>query len=483
MDQLQNTISATSQKLVTLQGSLFNVTQTTLELAKRFERSEYNTEQLEKAARNTIAKMKNFQDFTDDQIRYNIAKDIEHRYERLKSSMHRIANNELNFDFIGMSEQNELIETAYLQLKDSIPTLEESKSTFVTRMLFAQTVQFGPINENSSSPKVKDLIPKQMGSLVFTNYFMKLKISGNSTTQIYYILTIPSFTGKNAGEISSLPKLLALGEDGSYMEWMEKPDSASCDIGKYTICRNPSVSHDRIQNECLEEIIAGKGLKKCYTKPVPYSPPYVARILPGVVAISTNKNLTCVVNSKHWQNIRSLGIVNLGCEETLTCENNISFAGEKRCRSITPYVLQTKSDDILRVVDRVKNLNVNIPKVYPRTGDMDLVKSLEDQLASQQQNVLNWTFGSLKLKPHHTISIILSTVIACLILMGAAIILYKRRCQKNTQPSQSSPTIQLTTLSVPNPQPKAHPSDTSLPVDDLIQLYRTESGRKNKIAT
>ncbi|CAF4630827.1 unnamed protein product, partial [Didymodactylos carnosus] len=136
MDQLQNTISATSQKLVTLQGSLFNVTQTTLELAKRFERSEYSTEQLEKAARNIIAKMKNFQDFTDDQIRYNIAKDIEHRYERLKSSMQRIANNKLNFDFIGMSEQNELIDTAYLQLKDSIPTLEESKSKSLPRHPF-----------------------------------------------------------------------------------------------------------------------------------------------------------------------------------------------------------------------------------------------------------------------------------------------------------------------------------------------------------
>ncbi|CAF4437277.1 unnamed protein product [Didymodactylos carnosus] len=258
MDQLQNTMLDFSQKFATVQGSLYDVSQTTVQLAKKFEQSEFNSQQLEKTLTGVLFAVKNLQDVNDEQIRDNINKKIERCYERLKSSMNRITKNDLNFEFLTMSERNELIEMAYAKLNDSVPSIQESKSTFITRMLFAQSVQFEPLNESVAASNVSKFVTQQMGNLVFISYFSKLKTSGNVNTQIYSIITLPHFYGKKPVEIYSLPKLFAIGEDGSYMEWLEQLDANNCNYGIYTVCRNLPVIHNRIQNECLEEIVAGK---------------------------------------------------------------------------------------------------------------------------------------------------------------------------------------------------------------------------------
>ncbi|CAF1136165.1 unnamed protein product [Didymodactylos carnosus] len=108
MDQLQNTMLDFSQKFATVQGSLYDVTQTTVQLAKKFEQSEFNSQQLEKTVTGVLSAVKNLQHVNDEQIRDNINKKIERCYERLKSSMNRITKNDLNFAFLTMSEQNEL---------------------------------------------------------------------------------------------------------------------------------------------------------------------------------------------------------------------------------------------------------------------------------------------------------------------------------------------------------------------------------------
>ncbi|CAF4561100.1 unnamed protein product, partial [Didymodactylos carnosus] len=249
---------------------------------------------------------------------------------------------------------------------------------------------------HSNQSKTADkYTPKQIGNLVFTSYFAVLKTLTNSNRYIYSVLTIPHFKGKKAVEVNSLPKLFALGEDGTYIEWAQKPYDNDCNLGNYTVCRNPPVIHSHIQNECLEQIVAGKGVKSCFTKPSSSISPYVERILPGTLAISTNTQITCVLNNKEWLQIKMVVLVHLGCKETILCEHNITHNGEKFCpdHDIKPYVLKTRSYDITKVSNRVKQMNISMPKLYPHLGAMDLLDSLEEQIGSQQQNMLNWNIG------------------------------------------------------------------------------------------
>ena len=82
--------------------------------------------------------------FAEAQTCYNLKTHAEHLYERMKNSMRRIASNYLNLDFVGMTEQNEIHEIVCERLKHSVPSARELKATFISRMLFAQTVQYFP---------------------------------------------------------------------------------------------------------------------------------------------------------------------------------------------------------------------------------------------------------------------------------------------------------------------------------------------------
>ncbi|CAF1115713.1 unnamed protein product [Didymodactylos carnosus] len=158
-----HTLTKMDSHFNTMQSSLYNVTATTIDLANRFDPSE----NLEKTTLDLVVKMKNIQDVTDEQIYYNVDKEIQRKFERLTQSMYCISLNDLNFDFLGMHEQNALIELVYDQLKNSVRNTEESKATFITRMLFAQTVRLPPTNDTFSPSKADKFVPKRMGNLVF----------------------------------------------------------------------------------------------------------------------------------------------------------------------------------------------------------------------------------------------------------------------------------------------------------------------------
>ena len=50
--------------------------------------------------------------FAEAQTLYNLKTHGERIYDRMKTSMYRIERNDLNLDFVGMSEQNEILELA-----------------------------------------------------------------------------------------------------------------------------------------------------------------------------------------------------------------------------------------------------------------------------------------------------------------------------------------------------------------------------------
>ena len=64
----------------------------------------------------------------------------------MKNSMCSIERNDLNLDFVGIVEQNEIFELAHERLKESIPIIvSESKATFdfsADRSLFSITKRF-----------------------------------------------------------------------------------------------------------------------------------------------------------------------------------------------------------------------------------------------------------------------------------------------------------------------------------------------------
>lgn len=68
---------------------------------------------------NHISRLKSF---AEAHTRYNLKTHAELVYERMKNSIRRIERNDLNLDFIGMIEQNEILEIAYEHLKHSVPS-------------------------------------------------------------------------------------------------------------------------------------------------------------------------------------------------------------------------------------------------------------------------------------------------------------------------------------------------------------------------
>ena len=97
----------------------------------------------------------------------------------MKNSIRPIERNDLNLDFVGMTEQNEIIETAYECLKYSVPSSKESKATFVSRMFFAQTVQFFPSENDTHTNDTTGYYSEYLGNIVFTSYFSVLKTNAH----------------------------------------------------------------------------------------------------------------------------------------------------------------------------------------------------------------------------------------------------------------------------------------------------------------
>lgn len=107
---------------------------------------------------NIVNHISRLNSFAEAQTRNNLKTHAELVYERMKNSMRRIERNDLNLDFVGMIEHKEILEIAYERLKHSVPSSKESKATFVSRMLFAQTVQFFPNRKRNAHKRYNRLL-------------------------------------------------------------------------------------------------------------------------------------------------------------------------------------------------------------------------------------------------------------------------------------------------------------------------------------
>ena len=92
-----------------------------------------------------------------------------------------------------MTEQNEILEIAYERLNHSVPSMRESKSTFIKRMLFAQTIEFFLIDNQSHTNDATGYYAEHLGNIVFTNYFSILKPSRYDTVQVCELIALPYF--------------------------------------------------------------------------------------------------------------------------------------------------------------------------------------------------------------------------------------------------------------------------------------------------
>ncbi len=127
------------------------------------------------------------------QTRYNLKNHAEHVYERMKNSIHRSERNDLNLNFVEMTEQNEILEIAYEHRKYSIPTTKESKATFITRMLFAQTIQFFSSGNETHTNDTTGYFSEYEGDIVFTSYF-SVYLRRIQTIQFKFINSPPCYT-------------------------------------------------------------------------------------------------------------------------------------------------------------------------------------------------------------------------------------------------------------------------------------------------
>jgi hypothetical protein len=211
--------------------------------------------------------------------------------------MRRIERNDLSLDFVGMVEQNEILEIAYERLKHSVLSTSESKARFVSRMLFAQTVQFFPAENGTHTNDATRYYLENLGNIVFTSYFFTLKTDPYDKIQVYKITALPFFTAeKEKGKaLSGLPKILGLSDSG-YIEWRDISEQQVCDFGEYTVCRDPPLVH-------------------CHMQDSPYSSPHFEKIRFDVLAVSTRPPIKCST-TRGPHKFENLTLVQLSCNDS-----------------------------------------------------------------------------------------------------------------------------------------------------------------------
>jgi hypothetical protein len=179
VSDIQRSVSDTNKQLHSLEVSVMTNTNSTIQLARSFSNAQENMETMRTNMETIVKHVSRLDSFAEAQTRYNLKTHVDHVYERMKNSLRRIERNDLNLDFVGMIEQNEILEIAYERLKNSIPSSKESKATFVSRMLFAQTVQFFPSENGTHTNDTTGYYPEYLGNIVFTSYFSVLKTNAH----------------------------------------------------------------------------------------------------------------------------------------------------------------------------------------------------------------------------------------------------------------------------------------------------------------
>ena len=444
VSDIQNSVSDTNKQLHSLEVSVFTNTNSTTQLARSFNKAQENMESMRNNMENIVNHISRLNSFAEAQTRYNLRTHAELVYERMKNSMRRIERNDLNLDFVGMVEQNEILEIAYEHLKHSVPSARESKATVVSRMLFAQTVQFFPTENITHTNDTTGYYPEHLGNIVFTSYFSALKTDPFDKIQVYKITALPFYTvEKEKGtELSGLPKMVGLPNSG-YIEWRDISEQRVCDFGDYTICRDPPLVQKRINNMCLEQLVATNRSFHCHVQNSLYSSPHFEKIRAAVLVVSTRTPISCATTRGSYT-FKNLTLVQLSCNDTFYCDGNINFIGDKRCQVIQPYVLKTVNEDVVPVIEPIRPLNISLLEVYPFASDKDLILSLEEQMKIQEKNtkdtertatdlIRQGTLGATR--PTVIVFTVALSVLAFLVLLLTLCLL--NHCRRNSRATHS----------------------------------------------
>jgi cell division protein FtsL len=477
VSEIQRSVSDTNKQLHNLEVSVLTNTNSTIQLARSFSNAQENMETMRTNMETIVKHVSRLDSFAEAQTRYNLKTHAEHVYERMKSSMRRIERNDLNLDFVGMTEQNEILEIIYERLKHSIPSARESKATFISRMLFAQTVQFLPSENGSHTNDTTGYYPEYLGNIVFTSYFSVLKTNAYNKIQVYKLTALPFFiVEKEIGkELSGLPKIIGISNDG-YIEWREIAEQQVCDFGNYTVCRDPPIVKTRINNMCLEQLISTNRSFHCHVQNSLYSSPHFEKIASDIMALSTRTPINCAITGG-FHIFKNLSIIHLGCNDTFYCEGNVNFIGDKRCQMMKPYIVKTINDDIVPVVESIRPLNISLPKVYPFASDKNLILTLEEQMRSQEKNMKETEKTSDRISKEEVISvtrpvvIFLSVTLSVVLIVLILLVLYLiYRCRHNSPTGQSP----IVTISTATNQPTTSILPTSQDdgsLHDLLQAF------------
>ena len=127
MSEIQTSAFKTNQQLHSLEVLVLTNTNGTLQLARSFDKSQQNSETMRTNVETIVKPISRLDSFAQAQTRYNLKTHTEQVYERMRDSMRRIERNKLNIYFVGMIDQNKIFEIAYDGLKNSVPTMRESK--------------------------------------------------------------------------------------------------------------------------------------------------------------------------------------------------------------------------------------------------------------------------------------------------------------------------------------------------------------------
>ena len=433
VSDIQNSVSDTNKQLHSLEVSVFTNTNSATQLARSFSKAQENMESMRDNVETIVSHISRLNSFAEAQTRYNLKTHAELVYERMKNSMRRIEQNDLNLDFVGMVEQNEILEIAYEHLQRFVPSTRESKATFVSRMLFAQTVQFFPTENGTHTNDTTGYYPEHLGNIVFTSYFSALKTDPFDKIQVYKITALPFYTvEKEKGrELSGLLKMVGLSNSG-YIEWRDISEQQVCDFGDYIVCRDPPLIQKRINNMCLEQLVSTNRSFHCHVQDSPYSSPHFEKIRADVLVVSTRTPINCATTAGSYT-FKNLTLVQLSCNDTFYCDCNINFVGDKRCQVFQPYVLKTVNEDVVSVVEPIRPLNISLLEVYPSASDKDLILTLEEQMKIPEKNTKDTERTATDLARQGTFGATRPAVIVFAVAMSvlAFIVLFLTLCLLN----------------------------------------------------
>jgi hypothetical protein len=284
-------------------------------------------------------------------------------------------------------------------------------------------------------------------------------------------------------ELFGLPKMIGVSNSG-YIEWREIAQQPVCDFADYTVCRDPPIVQKRINNKCLEQLISTSRSFHCRVQDSFYSSPHFEKIAPDVMVLPTRTPINCsTAGSFHI--FKNTSIVHLGCNETFYCDSNINFIGDKRCQTLTPYIIKTVSEEIIPIIDSIRPLNMSLTNVYPFASDKNLTLTLEEQMRIQEQNIRKTekTGNNLlqlgNLSATRPLVIILTVALSILAILVILVVLYFIcRCRHNYHTSPTSTFNIGTTTNQPIRSTSQRTQDNLGSLYDLLTAFAKNKENK-----